>query len=132
LFALGIVGTGLLGVPVLAGSAAYALGEARGWPVGLARAPKDARAFYTSLAVATMIGVGADLTPIDPIQALYWSAVINGVSAVPIMVVLMLIASRPGVMGEFVVRGWLRWLGWLATGTMAACVAGMTASLLLH
>ena len=129
-FALGIVGTGLLGVPVLAGSAAYALGEARRWPVGLGRAPQEAWAFYASLAVATLIGVGLDLSPIDPIKALYWSAVVNGVTAVPIMVVLMLMTSRPRVMGEFVVTGWLRWLGWLATATMAACVLGMAATLL--
>jgi Mn2+/Fe2+ NRAMP family transporter len=130
LFAIGIIGTGLLGVPVLAGSAAYALGEARGWPVGLARAPREASAFYTSLAVATMIGVALDLTPIDPIKALYWSAVVNGVTAVPIMAILMLMASHPRVMGEFVVTGWLRGLGWLATAIMAACVVGMAATLL--
>src|ERR1700758_736858 len=84
-FALGIIGTGLLAVPVLAGSAAYALAEARKWPEGLARKPRKARAFYATIAVATLLGVLINFSPISPIKALYWSAVINGVAAVPIM-----------------------------------------------
>src|SRR6202011_5431060 len=80
-FTLGIVGTGLLAVPVLAGSAAYALGEARKWPIGLARRPKQAKAFYAAIVVATLGGVGMSLSPLDPIKALFWSAVINGVVA---------------------------------------------------
>src|SRR5689334_14087083 len=88
IFSLGIVGTGLLAVPVLAGSAAYALGEARKWPTGLARQPKEARAFYATIVIATLAGVGVSLSPLDPIKALFWSAVINGVVAVPVMVMM--------------------------------------------
>ena len=82
IFTIGIIGTGLLGIPVLAGSAAYAVAEARHWPVGLARQPREALAFYFSLAVATLVGVALNFTPINPIKALYWGAVINGVVAV--------------------------------------------------
>ena len=128
IFMIGIVGTGLLAVPVLAGSAAYALAEGRRWPVGLAREPGEAGAFYLSLVVATMIGVALDFTPINPIKALYWSAVINGVVAVPVMVILMVMAAQRRIMGEFTVAGWLRALGWLSTAFMAACVAGMFAT----
>ena len=78
-----------------------------------------------SLAVATLIGVGLNFTPINPIKALYWSAVINGVVAVPVMVILMLMRAERGIMGEFTVKGWLRALGWLSTAAMAACVVGM-------
>src|SRR6266446_2409727 len=115
LFALGIIGTGLLAVPVLAGSAAYAVGEARKWPTGLARKPREARAFYTTIAIATGVGVAMNFTPIDPIKALFWSAVINGVVAVPVMTVMMLMTSRRKIMGKFTIGGWLRVLGWLST-----------------
>ena len=127
LFALGIVGTGLLAVPVLAGSAAYAIGEGLRWPTGLSRRPKEAKAFYATLAAATAIGIILNFSPIDPIKALYWSAVINGVVAVPVMVILMMMTARPKIMGEFTVTGWLRWLGWASTAAMALCVAGMVA-----
>src|SRR5260370_31779248 len=89
-FAAGIIGTGMLAVPVLAGSAAYALGEALGWSIGLSRRPLDAKAFYGTIAVATLIGVLINFIDIDPIKALFWSAVLNGVVAVPLMVVMML------------------------------------------
>jgi Mn2+/Fe2+ NRAMP family transporter len=89
IFTVGIVGTGLLAVPVLAGSAAYAICEGRRWPIGLSRQPREAKAFYATLAVATAIGVIVNFTPINPIRALYWSAVINAVVAVPVMVLLM-------------------------------------------
>jgi Mn2+/Fe2+ NRAMP family transporter len=125
IFALGIVGTGLLAVPILAGSAAYAIGEAWKWPVGLARKPKRATGFYITIAAATFLGMGITLTPIDPIKALYWTAAINGVVAVPVMAVMMLMTARPKIMGEFTIRGWLRWLGWGATLAMAACAVGM-------
>jgi Mn2+/Fe2+ NRAMP family transporter len=124
-FALGIVGTGLLAVPVLAGSAAYAVGEACKWPVGLSRKPSKAAAFYGTLASSTVLGMVITLTPLDPIKALYWSAVINGIVAVPVMTVMMLMTARRKVMGKFVIGGWLRWLGWASTGAMAACVAGI-------
>lgn len=125
LFAIGIIGTGLLAVPVLAGSAAFAVGEACRWPVGLERRPKDAISFYATLAAATVLGMGIMFTPIDPIKALYWSAVINGICAVPVMVVMMLMTGRSEIMGEFPVQGWLRTLGWLATVAMALSVLGL-------
>ncbi|HEY0329174.1 MAG TPA: divalent metal cation transporter [Rhodopseudomonas sp.] len=125
IFALGIVGTGLLAIPVLAGSAAYAIGEGRRWPVGLARKPKEAVAFYSVLALAGVVGIALNFTPINPISALYWSAVINGVLAVPVMVLLMLMARRKEVMRRFVVRGALYWLGWLSTAAMTLSVAAM-------
>jgi len=124
-FALGIVGTGLLAVPVLAGSAAYALGEARRWPVGLDRKPKRAKAFYGTIVAATAIGALMNFTPIDPIRALIVAAVINGVVSVPVMAVMMLVSARKSVMGVFTVHGSLLWFGWLATAVMAAAVAAM-------
>ena len=129
LFTLGIIGTGLLSVPVLAGSAAYAIGEARQWPTGLGRRPKEAQAFYATLVIATLVGMIINFTPVDPIKALYWSAVINGVVAVPVMVVMMLIASRTDVMGRFAITGWLRALGWIATAVMAIVVLAMLATI---
>jgi Mn2+/Fe2+ NRAMP family transporter len=125
IFACGIIGTGLLAVPVLAGSAAYAIGEARRWPVGLSRRPLEAKAFYLTVSVATVVGMALNFTSIDPIRALFWSAVINGVVAVPIMVILMLLASDPAVMKQFVIGPALKVLGWLATAAMAASVIGM-------
>ena len=131
IFALGIVGTGLLAIPVLAGAGASAGGAARRWPVGLARKPKKAVAFYSVLALSAAIGVALNFTPINPIAALYWSAVINGILAVPVMVLLMIMVRRHDVMGRFVVRGPLYWLGWLSTAVMMAAVAGMAIGLLL-
>ncbi len=127
LFTLGIVGTGLLAVPVLAGSAAYAVSEARRWPVGLSRQPRQASAFYSVLIAATLLGAGITISPLNPIQALYWSAVINGVVSVPVMVVMMLISANARVMGRFTVTGVLRWLGWASTAAMLFCVIGMMA-----
>jgi Mn2+/Fe2+ NRAMP family transporter len=124
-FALGIVGTGLLAVPVLAGSAAYAVGEARQWPTGLERRPKEAQAFYATLVIATLVGMIINFVPIDPIKALFWSAVLNGITAVPVMTVMMIIAARQEVMGAFVIRGALKWLGWAATFLMGAVVVAM-------
>ena len=124
-FALGIIGTGLLALPVLAGSAAYALGEARRWPVGLARLPGQARAFYATIAVATVLGALLNLTPIDPVRALFWSAVVNGVVAVPVMAAMMLLSRRRVVMGRFTLGRRLTAMGWLATLVMAATTVGM-------
>ncbi|MBR0776585.1 divalent metal cation transporter [Bradyrhizobium diazoefficiens] len=129
-FALGIIGTGLLAVPVLAGSTAYAIGEGRKWPVGLSRKPKEAVAFYSVLALSVALGVALNFTALDPIKALYWSAVINGVLAAPIMTVMMLLVRRKSVMGDLVIRGPVYWLGWIATVAMALCIAGMAVSLL--
>jgi NRAMP (natural resistance-associated macrophage protein)-like metal ion transporter len=128
IFALGIVGTGLLAVPVLAGSTAYAIGEGCRWKVGLLRKPKEAVAFYAVLALSGLCGIGLNFTPIDPIKALYWSAVVNGVLAAPVMVILMVLVRRSSVMGELVVSGPLFWLGWLSTVAMAACIVGMVAT----
>lgn len=127
IFALGLVGTGLLAIPVLAGATAYAVGEGRQWPVGLARKPKQAAAFYTVLALSAGIGIALNFTPINPISALYWSAVINGVLAVPVMVLLMLMSRRKEVMGRFVIGGTLYWLGWLSTAVMGLSVVAMGA-----
>jgi NRAMP (natural resistance-associated macrophage protein)-like metal ion transporter len=129
IFALGIIGTGLLAIPVLAGSAAYAIGESRKWPVGLARQPKRAVAFYAVLALSVALGIALNFTPMNPIAALYWSAVINGVLAAPVMVLLMLLVRKPKVMGELVVKGWLYWLGWASTVAMALCIVGMVIGL---
>jgi Mn2+/Fe2+ NRAMP family transporter len=129
LFALGIIGTGLLAVPVLAGSAAYAVGEAFQWPVGLERKPLEARAFYSTLAFATAIGVALNMMPIDPMKALYWSAVINGIVAVPVMGAMMLLATRTRIMGEFTIRGSLRLMGWLTMLIMATAVVAMFATM---
>ena len=129
LFAAGIVGTGLLAVPVLAGSAAYAVAESRRWPIGLGLTLLEARGFYAILAAATLIGVAVDFTDIDPIKALIWAAVVNGVIAVPIMVVMMLLAVKPDVMGPFVVSRRLLVLGWISTAVMAAAVVAMLATL---
>jgi NRAMP (natural resistance-associated macrophage protein)-like metal ion transporter len=131
IFALGIVGTGLLAVPVLAGSAAYAIGEGRRWPVGLGRKPKDARAFYGVLALSTVVGIILNFSPVDPISALYWSAVVNGILAVPVMVLLMIMVRRADVMDRFVITGPLLWLGWMATAVMAVSVVGMAVGFLL-
>ena len=128
LFALGIVGTGLLAVPVLAGSAAYAVSEAWKWPVGLGRKPQKAKGFYATLAVATMLGVALNFSPINPIKALYWSAVVNGIVAVPIMVAMMHMTGNRRIMGKFHIHDGLRLIGWIATALMAAAaiVMGVT------
>ncbi len=125
LFSLGIIGTGMLAVPVLAGSAAYAVAETFEWKSGLDLQLLEAREFYGIIAFATLGGVLIDFMPIHPIQALFWSAVINGVIAVPIMVVMMLLADDPKVMGAFTVTRKLKMLGWLATWTMGAAVVAM-------
>ncbi|MDB5832756.1 MAG: iron transporter [Caballeronia sp.] len=124
-FTVGLIGTGLLAVPVLAGSAAYAMGEARNWPVGFTRKMQEAKAFYATIAVATLIGMVINFTSINPIKALYWSAVLNGVVAVPVMFVMMKIVCRPDIMGKFAAKGWLRALGWMATAVMLVISVGM-------
>jgi len=131
LFSAGIVGTGLLAVPVLAGSAAYALAESFKWPIGLGRKLLEARGFYMILTIATLLGVMLNFTSIDPIKALFWSAVINGVIGVPIMAIMMAMAAKPEVMGQFVVTPRLRILGWLATAVMALAVLAMGVTSLL-
>jgi Mn2+/Fe2+ NRAMP family transporter len=129
LFAASIIGTGLLAVPVLAGSAAYAVAEARRWPIGLGLSLSEARNFYAVLAAATLIGVTLDFSGMDPIHMLLMSAIVNGVIAVPIMAVMMMLAVKPEVMGPFTVSPRLRALGWISTLVMAAAVAAMFATL---
>ena len=125
LFTLGIVGTGMLAVPVLAGSAAYAVSEMMHWRTGLDLKLGEARRFYSVLAAATLIGLVLNLIGIDPIRALFWTAVINGIVAGPVMIVMMHMASNPHVMGRLTIPRWLRWTGWLATVAMLAAAAGM-------
>ena len=125
LFSLGIVGTGLLALPVLGGSAAYAVGEALRWPVGLERKLKAAKAFYGVLAVATLIGLLINFTKLDPIKALVWAAIINGVTAAPVMCFMMLMASNPKVIGKLHLPVYLRAVGWAAAGIMALAAIGM-------
>jgi NRAMP (natural resistance-associated macrophage protein)-like metal ion transporter len=125
LFSLGIIGTGMLAVPVLAGSAAYAVSESFNWRIGMDRKLQEAWEFYGIIAIATVGGVALNFTHLDPVRALLWSAEINGIIAVPIMVVMMILASRVDVMGHFVIRPRLRRLGWIATGVMAVTVAAM-------
>ena len=125
LFSLGIIGTGLLAVPVLAGSAAYAVGEARGWRIGLERTPREAMPFYAIIGLAIVLGVAVDFSPLDPIKALFWSAVLNGIITVPIMAAMLIVASRPSEMGAFTARPWQLILGWLTTAVMAAAAVAM-------
>jgi Mn2+/Fe2+ NRAMP family transporter len=120
LFALGIIGTGLLAVPVLAGSAAYAVSEVFGWAESLDARPNDARAFYATIAVATMLGAALNFIGLDPVRALYWAAVVNGVLAAPLMAVMMFIVRNPRVMGRLTVSRSTAIWGWAATAVMAA------------
>ncbi|MEG1114747.1 MAG: divalent metal cation transporter, partial [Janthinobacterium sp.] len=129
LFSLGIIGTGLLAIPVLAGSAAYAMAGAFHWKNSLELAPKAAKKFYGIIVTATVIGAALCFTPLDPIKALYWSAVINGVISVPIMALMMVMASRTAIMGTLTISRRLRALGWLATLVMATAVLAMFATM---
>lgn len=125
LFALGILGVGFIGVPVLAGSAAYALSEAMGWKEGLERKVTEARGFYGVIAVSVLLGLGIQYSPISPMKALFWSAVINGVVAVPLMAVIILLVSKKSVMGAFTASRSLVILGWIATAVMGAAAVRM-------
>jgi NRAMP (natural resistance-associated macrophage protein)-like metal ion transporter len=127
-FALGIIGTGLLAIPVLAGSAAYALAEMLHWPSGLSERPRQAKAFYATIAIGTLLGVGFNFVSIDPVKALFWTAVINGVVAVPLMIVMMIMTMQPKVMGDFTLPRPLWLLGWLSTAAMTLTVAAMFAT----
>ena len=125
LFALGILGVGLIGVPVLAGSGAYALSEAMGWKSGLERKATDARGFYGIIAVSVLAALAIQYLPIGPMKALFWSAVINGIVAVPLMAVIILLVSKKSVMGGFTASRPLVILGWLATAVMGAAAVWM-------
>jgi NRAMP (natural resistance-associated macrophage protein)-like metal ion transporter len=128
IFAAGIIGIGLLAIPVLAGSCAYALGEALDWPTGLNRLPLDARAFYGTIIFATLIGIVINFISLDPVKALFWAAVINGVVAVPLMAVIMVMAMAPKVMGQFTLSRGLCAMGWLCTAVMTVAVGIMFAT----
>jgi Mn2+/Fe2+ NRAMP family transporter len=125
LFALGILGVGLIGVPVLAGSAAYALCEAMGWTWGLERKATDARGFYGIIAVSVLAGLVIQYSPISPMKALFWSAVLNGVVAVPLMIVIILLVSKKAVMGDYTASRPLKILGWIATTVMGLAAVRM-------
>jgi NRAMP (natural resistance-associated macrophage protein)-like metal ion transporter len=128
LFSVGIIGTGLLAVPVLAGSAAYALAEALKWPTGLERPFGKALGFYGIVTVATLVGVALNFTSIDPIKALFWSAVINGLVAVPVMIIMMLMTSNPKVTGTLRLALPQKIVGWTATTVMFVVAVGMIAT----
>ncbi|HWA68653.1 MAG TPA: divalent metal cation transporter [Rhizomicrobium sp.] len=125
LFSIGIIGTGLLAVPVLAGSAGYAIAESQGWKTGLDNMPWQARGFYAVIGAAVVLGLGIDYSGLDPIRALYWSAVLNGVIAVPMMAALMVVAGSRKKMGKFRVGPVLGTLGWISTAVMAAAAVTM-------
>jgi Mn2+/Fe2+ NRAMP family transporter len=129
LFSLGIIGTGLLAVPILAGSAAYALAEALKWPIGLERKLHRAKGFYGILCGATLLGVALNFSSINPIKALFWSSVVNGVAAVPIMIMIMVMSSNPKVIGTLKLPRPQKMIGWVATSIMFLVAAGMIASL---
>jgi NRAMP (natural resistance-associated macrophage protein)-like metal ion transporter len=124
LFAVGIIATGILAVPVLAGSAAYGISEVFGWTEGLDRRPREAKSFYATIAVATLGGVALNFTSLDPVKALYWSAVVNGVLAAPLMAVMMVIAMDPRIMGRLTLPRPMLVVGWLATLVMALATVG--------
>jgi NRAMP (natural resistance-associated macrophage protein)-like metal ion transporter len=128
LFSLGIIGTGLLAVPVLAGSAAYAVAESVGWEGSLEMPARSAPGFYLIVAATTLAGLGAALTRLDPIQMLFWSAVVNGIVAVPLMVAMMIVVASRSIMGKFAASRWLIISGWCATALMAIVVAALLAS----
>lgn len=131
LFAFGLIGTGMLAIPVLAGSAAYGVSEIFGWPATLeARAP-NAVGFYLIIAAATIIGFGLGFSGIDAITMLVWSAVLNGIVAVPIMAMMMLVVSDDRLMGRFKARPWLIALGWLGTLVMGLAVVALFGSYLI-
>src|SRR5450631_2118885 len=130
LFALGIIGTGMLAIPVLAGSAAYGVAEALGWHATLEAKAPDAVGFYTIIAAATVIGFGLGFTGIDSIRMLVWSAVLNGVVAVPIMAMMMVTVASSKLMGRFSATPRLIALGWAGTGLMALAVIALMGSFL--
>jgi Mn2+/Fe2+ NRAMP family transporter len=125
LFSLGIIGTGFLAVPVLAASTAYAAADTANWPKGLEKKPGEAKAFYGVIVAGMLIALGVLFSPLDPIKMLFWSAVINGIIAVPIMAAMMLVGRKHSQMGVFVATPWQRNLGWAATIVMAVAVGAM-------
>jgi Mn2+/Fe2+ NRAMP family transporter len=129
LFSLGIIGTGLIAIPVLAGSSAYALAEALEWPIGLDRKLHNAKGFYGILGGATLLGIGLNFIGVNPIKALFWSAVINGLAAAPIMIVMMLMTTNEKVTGSVRLPLPQKFIGWIATAVMFAVAASMIVTL---
>jgi NRAMP (natural resistance-associated macrophage protein)-like metal ion transporter len=129
LFSAGLIGTGLLAVPVLAGSAAYAMAEAAGWPSGLNKTTAQARGFYATLTASVLVGVALNFNDVDPVKELMWAAVVNGIAAVPIMVVTMHMAASRALMGRFAIGRRLRWGGWIATALMAVASVAFLVSI---
>lgn len=125
LFTLGIVGTGLLAVPVLAGSAAYGMAEALGWRATLEAKPHEAKGFYAIVTLATLIGVLIDVTPLDPIKMLFWSAVINGIISVPMIVAMMVLVSNEKLMKRYAIHGGLKVLGWMSAAIMTLVLVAL-------
>ncbi len=125
IFSLGIIGTGLLAIPVLAGSSAYAVCEIGGWSASLEDKPQRAKAFYAVITLGTVLGLAIDWSNVNPIKALFWSAVINGMVAVPVLIGLMIVVSKRSIMGDFVASPALKFFGWLATGIMAVAAVAM-------
>ena len=125
IFSLGIIGTGLLAIPVLAGSSAYAVCEIGGWSASLEHKPQRAKAFYAVITLGTVLGLAIDWSDVNPIKALFWSAVINGMVAVPVLIGLMIVVSKRSIMGDFVASPALKFFGWLATGVMAVAAVAM-------
>jgi NRAMP (natural resistance-associated macrophage protein)-like metal ion transporter len=125
LFSVGVIGAGLLAVPVLAGSVGYAAAELFNWPCGLEHKALEAKGFYSVIAAAVLLGLAVDYSGLDPIKALFWSAVLNGVISVPIMVAMMIVSARKALMGPFTASRVQFMFGWLATLAMAAAVGGM-------
>jgi len=129
LFAIGIIGTGFLAVPVLAGSTAFAMAELFGWKEGLENQPRQAAGFYSIIVLSSLLGLLIDWSPIDPIRALFWSAVLNGLAAVPLMIAMMVLVSSRKVMGRFTASPPLLLLGWAATAVMALASIAMLVSI---
>jgi Mn2+/Fe2+ NRAMP family transporter len=125
IFSLGIVGTGLLAVPVLAGASGYAVCEVGGWTASLQNKPQRAKIFYAVISLGILLGVMIDWSPISPMKALFWSAVINGVVAVPVLIGLMIVVSRRAIMQDFVAPPLLKLFGWLATIVMGVAAIAM-------
>jgi NRAMP (natural resistance-associated macrophage protein)-like metal ion transporter len=125
LFVCGIIGTGMLAIPVLAGSAAYAMGEACKWPASLEKKPEQAAGFYVTIVAATLAGIVLNFVHIDPIRALFWAAILNGMLAAPLMAVIMHMAASRKVMDKFTIPLYLRIVGWTATAVMFGVSIGV-------
>jgi len=125
LLAVGLIGAGFLGVPILTGSSAYAIAETLGWSYGLDQKPRRAKLFYAMIVIPTLVGMLINFAGINPIRALFWTAVINGVVAPPILIVIMLVANNREIMGDEVNGYWINIVGWATTAVMFAAAIGL-------